>query len=102
MKSEYDQLMGRAKDDPVKLTEFERHLLENVAKGKDKPNWSWNKIGILVTYKGREGETDMMDGLHRLVNYGFAVRFTEDRQPMDHWEVTPAGQLYLTVSSKKG
>ena len=89
-------------DDKVRLTEFERHLLENVAKGKDKPDWNWNKIGVLVTYKGREGEGDMMDGLHRLVNYGFAIRFTEDRQPMDYWEVTPAGQLYLTTTAKKG
>jgi hypothetical protein len=86
---------------PIKLTEFEQYLLENVAKGKSKDNWNWHKIGILVTYQGRAGETDMMDGLHRLVNYGLAVRFTEDRQPMDHWELTPAGEHYLTLANKK-
>lgn len=87
---------------PIKLTEFERHLLENVAKGKNsKASWTWRSIGMFVTYGTREGETEMMDGLHRLVDYGFAIRYTEDRQPMDHWELTPAGENYLSLSNKK-
>jgi hypothetical protein len=86
---------------PIKLTEFEQYLLENVAKGKGKEKWGWHSIAIRVTYDGREGETHMMDGLFRLVNYGFAVCFiSSDDHANDYWEVTPAGEDYLSANKR--
>ena len=78
------------------LTEFERHLLETVAKGKGKEKWSWHDIGIRVAYTGRVGEGNMLEILKGLEQKGLVKRHIWTGSPEDRWELTEKGEQILT------